>query len=330
MASKRIRRRFLTPVVNILTAVCFPLVQILPLAVNHMLARSIGVLIYCMPWARKLVVANLAIAFPDWNDRRRKAVARRSLQNVCRSYLEFVWYLARQEHITAYVEFSDTEQRKYHDKCIVGKGSILITPHIGNFELGHLASNAHGIVTGAVAARITNPNLARKVTAGRTGMGAEIIDEKGAAKMLLRRLRNGQDVALLVDQNTRPRRGGIYVDFFGLPVPVTRAPAMFARRTGAPVFVCACVRDESDRLRMQVHPLPRNSTDYASDAELTQEINAITETIIRETPDQYLWLYRRWRYIPPDFDAAKRGSFPYYAKVHSGKQDREQRRQPEE
>jgi len=95
---------------------------------------------------------------------------------------------------------------------------------------------------------------------------------------------------------------------------VSRAPATFARRIGVPVIALCCVRDDSDRLHFKAVALPRPGAEYESDDALIADINRQTEIWIREYPDQYLWLYRRWLYRPENIDAATRAKYPYYSK----------------
>ncbi len=107
------------------------------------------------------------------------------------------------------------------------------------------------------------------------------------------------------------------------PAPPVGQPAAWwsARRANAPRCVGACVEEASGRYRGIPTPLPRPPAEYADDAELSQEISNMTEALVRRYPEQYVWLYQRWRYIPPDWDPAH-GEFPYYAKPFRDPRDR--------
>ncbi|MDP7743023.1 MAG: lysophospholipid acyltransferase family protein [Lentisphaeria bacterium] len=314
MGTRKHRRKTVRMLVTPVAAVAFRAIQLLPLGVVYRLAAVVARLIYALPSRRRLLDANLAVAFPEWDGRRRQSVALRSLRNVCCTFLEFIWFMPRHERIVDHVTIDDDVLQLLRTAADNGSGSIFLTPHLGNWEFANLTLNAHGLHMTSVYAKINNPYVERTIVSGRTRFGGGLITERGAAKAIMRLLRGGQTVGLLIDQNTRPRHGGIFVDFFSLPVPVSRAPATFARKAGASVIVLCCVRDDRDRLHFKAATLPRPGAEYESDEALITDINRQTETWIRRCPDQYLWLYRRWLYRPEDIDAATRAKYPFYSK----------------
>jgi len=129
---------------------------------------------------------------------------------------------------------------------------------------------------------------------------------------MIKALKEGYFIATLVDQNTRVRDGGVFVDFFGLPATTSRAPAMFARKLNVPIAVGGLIR-QGRRYRVFTVELPKATGDYADDQELVQDIIRITEELIRQYPDQYRWMYERWRYIPEDIDPEREKRYPPYA-----------------
>ena len=76
-----------------------------------------------------------------------------------------------------------------------------------------------------------------------------------------------------------------------------------------------CLRLENGKLQSTFEELPKPAEEYTSDAEMLQDLLAITEKYVRQYPDQYLWLYHRFQYIPPDAPEEIKKRFPYYAKV---------------
>jgi Kdo2-lipid IVA lauroyltransferase/acyltransferase len=118
-------------------------------------------------------------------------------------------------------------------------------------------------------------------------------------------------VALLMDQNILPRDGGAFVDFFGLPVPVSQAVFPLAARTGAPVAFAYCVADEQGRYTVYLSA-PVSVADLgATPLAATQRVAAMSEAAIRQHPGCWLWMYRRWKWVPPE-----RGleGYPFYAR----------------
>ncbi len=264
---------------------------------------------------RRVALANLRIAFPDWSPARQYRVFRSAAVHLLRTPLEVLWYGNTPEALRRNLCFETPEWEAVRSLAKSGRPCIFLTAHLGNWELlGHAACLA-GIPLCAVARRIRNPWVDRLVTRSRTAHGLQIIPEKGAAKKLLRALRNGRHAGILMDQNIRIRRGGVFVDFFGLPAPTTRAPAALARKLDAHVLAAALVRDErTGGYSFVLEPLEQSAADFSDDISLTQAMLRLNERLIRRFPEQYLWHYERWRYIPGDASPELRARFPFYAK----------------
>jgi KDO2-lipid IV(A) lauroyltransferase len=144
---------------------------------------------------------------------------------------------------------------------------------------------------------------------GRTGQ--EMVGKNGAMRKLLRRLKKGGGAALLVDQNVLPRDGGEFVHLFGLPVPTTRAAGILMERANASIAFCYCTADDSGTY--YVRGLPPLSVGETRDSgrHVTQWIVEMIERVIRENPGRWLWMYKRWKYVP---EGISRERYPFYAK----------------
>ena len=276
-------------------------------------ARKLGRVALCFPKPRRTIYANLTVAFPDWPASQRAQVAREVAANVCLTFMEFLWFGSHPEELRTRVSFEGEDAQRIADVASSGGGSILLAPHLGNWELLGQRISAAGIRISGVARRIRHAKVEELGRRIRTYHGTGFIEEAGAARGILRTLRNGEMVGILMDQNVRPRRGGIFVDFFGLPAPTSRAPAAFARRLGAHV-VCAAVVREDGALRVRSLIPPRPAADYADDVEATQAFLQLNEKLIRQHPEQYMWDYSRWQYIPDDASTELRTKFPWYSK----------------
>jgi KDO2-lipid IV(A) lauroyltransferase len=131
----------------------------------------------------------------------------------------------------------------------------------------------------------------------------------------LRALRRGLYIALLLDQNTKPKDGGIFVDFFGLPVPMSTSAAILAERVNVPVVPLFCVAQPKGDYRIYALPpirtakTPVEGVDSIRD--LTQKIALMFQQEIEKHPEQWMWMYKRWKHIKPGLPA---GVYPYYAK----------------
>jgi KDO2-lipid IV(A) lauroyltransferase len=127
-------------------------------------------------------------------------------------------------------------------------------------------------------------------------MGLEIILPRGAVGEMVKAVQGGGVVFQLIDQVV-PADKGVFVPFFGRRASTTPAVSLAAARSGAPVFVMMAVRDGA-RLRSRVEgpiPLPSSGDQRADIATHTAELTAHIERIIRQHPDQWLWLHRRWK-----------------------------------
>ena len=129
---------------------------------------------------------------------------------------------------------------------------------------------------------------------------------------VLRALREGYSVGLLIDQNLSPKHKGIFVEFGGLPVTASPLPAIAFKRMNLPLSTCGCVRMPSGKFRIVFQHLQLPST--ASLEEITQAILSANEALIPQYPEQYSWLYKRWALIPMDISPELKKRYPYYAK----------------
>lgn len=277
------------------------------------LSRLFGAWLSHTAAARNLVLPNLQVAFPEQSPAERQALFRSTCRNMILTFLEFHWFSRHPDRLMQIVELRDPEAQAALAEGLAGRSALFLTPHLGNWELAGQVLAAHGVPMSAVAARIKNPAVARLVTRARTRHGLALIPEKGAARGILEAIRAGKVVGMLIDQNTRPARGGVFVPFFGLPATASRAPAAFARKCRIDVRIGAMVRVDG-RLTVRMENLPQAPDQYASDEELTAAMMSAHERLIRRFPEQYLWFYERWRYIPADTPDEIRRRFPPYAR----------------
>jgi KDO2-lipid IV(A) lauroyltransferase len=147
---------------------------------------------------------------------------------------------------------------------------------------------------------LDNPMVDELVESRRSASGNKLIYKKEAARAVLRALKANEPVGILIDQNTAADEG-IFIQFFGKLACAGTAFVKLAYHSGAPVVPGFALWDE--RLRRYVlrfYPAVPLSGDLATD---TQRIHSFFETVIREHPDQWMWIHRRWKTRPPG-DAA--------------------------
>jgi KDO2-lipid IV(A) lauroyltransferase len=182
-----------------------------------------------------------------------------------------------------------------------GRGGLIVTGHLGNWELGGRCVRLFPLPVRVVVRPIENPWLDASATRSRGGPGA-VIRKEGALKETIRTLRGGGWVAIVADQNAGRR--GVFLPFFGLEASTWATPAIVALKTGAPVYVGATVRRPGPELAFDVRirrlePTPAGLDENEAARLLLGRIVRTLEGWIREHPEQYNWLHRRWKSRPP-------------------------------
>ena len=301
----------------------YRVIRLMPYAVVKAGARLGGEIMNLVPSIRKVVRANIRVAFPEYSDAEVAGVGRRSLCHLTRNLAEFIWLNGRPDRIErCYVLPPDiTERLKGH--VARGERIIFVNPHLGSWEAsGVMAPYYAGVDMVAIAKPIRNPYLNGLINSGNREKvkGLEIIFASGAIRAATRALRNGRGVGTLIDQNTRVRDGGSFVDFFGLPVPSSTAPAHLmkycvAHELPAVIVYGTSVRHEDGRVYAHSEYLPKPFAEYRDETEVLQDLMKISESYIRQYPEQYLWFYSRFQYIEPTCPEPLKKRYPYYARV---------------
>ena len=181
-----------------------------------------------------------------------------------------------------------------------GRGAVVISGHLGNWEVAAAAVAARGVPMDVAAHLQKNPLFYRHMAELRDRLGLTVIVKNEAFRLVPQALAAGRVVALIADQNMRKR--GVFVYFFGRAAATAKGPALFALRTGAPVFLGVAVRKPGypSRYRVIIERVPvgEGATSANATRDLTQRHVSKLEVRIRETPDQDFWQHRRWKTRP--------------------------------
>lgn len=249
---------------------------------------------------RTVVDRNLERAFPDRSRRWRDQVARRTYLHFAREFLQ-IMRLERLESdkLGARIEVEGIEAIRV--ALAEGRGVIILTAHLGNWEIGAAGVTANGIELAAVAKRQANPLFDAYMCRMREHLGMSVVYQDEATRAVLRLLRRPQAVALVADQNAG--RSGIFVDFFGVPASTARGPAVLAARTGAEVVFTAPTRIPGLKPRYSLRFVPvdweRAESADESARNLLQAFMELLEGAVRSSPEQYFWFHKRWKSRPP-------------------------------
>jgi Kdo2-lipid IVA lauroyltransferase/acyltransferase len=248
---------------------------------------------------RRLALANLKVAFPEMAEADRRRVGRRSFQHLGLMFVELCTAMnAPLERILAGIKVVGLEHLRV---AMAEHGRVLVlTAHLGNWELLALAHQLSGIPTAVVMRALDAASLDVIADRLRRRAGIELIEKRAALRPVLSALNHGRMVALLLDQNAS-RREGIFVSFFGRPASTSKSLAVLAVRTRTPVVPIFIYRERLHEHRVVIHPpfaLDKAGDSEQAVAELTQRCATATEAAIVAAPDQWLWVHNRWRTQP--------------------------------
>ena len=208
-------------------------------------------------------------------------------------FSESIWELSR---LRRSVPELDAKSRQVLDDALAeGRGAIVISGHVGNWEILGQAIAAAGYPIATIATPFYDPRVTRWLDKWRSQHGLKIIwSDENSGKAILRALRNNQLMGFLIDQNTRT--AGDYVPFFGRPAFTPTTPAALALRTGAPVIFCWHHRRRKTHEITIERVIYDRSGDHRRDVlALTALLTARLESVIRAVPEQWVWMHRRWR-----------------------------------
>jgi Kdo2-lipid IVA lauroyltransferase/acyltransferase len=258
-------------------------------AIGGALGRLIGPFLSVSGQARR----NLKRALPELSDREIGRIVAEMWDNLGRVAAEY-------PHLREIRVFEpggrvDTYGLEHIDRAVAdGRRMIIFSGHIGNWEIAMLAAVQYGIEVAQIYRAANNPLVDRMITRFRGDTGELIPKGAAAARRAIATLRHGAHLTMLADQKLND---GIPVPFFGRPAMTTSALASLALRFDCDVLPVRVERLKGARFRLTVSPaltLPRSGNPHADVADLMARVNAVLESWIRDRPEQWFWVHRRW------------------------------------
>lgn len=273
-------------------------VAALPFRLCHAIGYCLGNLLYWIPNdARRITRINLRLSFPDLSAADRARLERRSLIQLMRGVFELgaLWLWSGDRLLSLVRDVEGLEQLR--DALGEGRGVIMLTPHLGAFEMIGLYCGYH--FGGTSLYRPIRIGLGEDICRWRSRLGNRLVPTNRRGVIALRRaLERGEGVGILPDQDP-PRDGGLYAPFFGIETYTITLPSRLAISTGAVVMVIVAERlPWGGGFRISCRRATnaiRNEPVEASVAAMNREI----EAMIREIPAQYVWSYKRFKTRPP-------------------------------
>ena len=274
----------------------------LPRGVARAVGSGVGTVAYrILGRLREVALTNLALAFPEKPDAEREQILRRLYRNLGWLLAEFC-QMPRYtpENTRPFARYQGLEH--YLAARDRGKGVLILTGHLGVWELSSYYHSLMGHPMSMVIRRLDNPRVDALVNRIRCLHGNRVLHKDDFARGLLGAMRQGETVGILMDTNMTPPQGE-FVPFFGRLACTASGMARVALKTGATVLPGFMLWEESEQKYVlhfgEAVDLVSTGNDEQDVIENTARFTAVIETWIRRYPDQWLWVHRRWKTRPP-------------------------------
>lgn len=285
-------------------AAAWPFIKILGI-LPRPLSRAVGIaisqLVYLLHFKlRRVGMRNLAMAFPDKPVAERKRILRGEFTSLGRQLAELCQFPKYTlENVDKVVAYDGLEN--YRRAYARGKGVLFLTAHFGGWELSAFVHSLHGHRVNIVMRPMDNPYLDRMLQNQRMQHGNKVVPKDDFVRGLLAAMKCGETVGILMDTNMTPPQG-VFVDFFGIAACTASGLARIALRTDAAVVPGFTIWDEAmGKYRLRFDPAPELIRTGDLEADIvanTQRFTKIIEDYVRQYPDQWLWVHRRWKTRP--------------------------------
>jgi Kdo2-lipid IVA lauroyltransferase/acyltransferase len=286
-------------------AAAWPFIKIMG-ALPRPLARALGIglalVVYLLHVRlRQVGLRNLAIAFPEKTEAERTRILRGEFASLGRQLAEVCHFpkytLDNVGDVVVYEGFENFERARAR-----GKGVLLFAGHFGGWELSSFVLSMHKHWMHVLMRGMDNEYLGRLILHYRTMHGNKAVDKDDFVRGLLSAMRANEVVGMLMDTNMTPPQG-IFVNFFGMPACTAAGPARIALKTDAAMVPTFTVWDKTlGKYRLRFDPaveLVRTGDLEADIKTNTQKLTSVIEDYVRQYPEQWLWVHRRWKTRPP-------------------------------
>ncbi|MEQ8210676.1 MAG: lipid A biosynthesis acyltransferase [Lacipirellulaceae bacterium] len=279
------------------------LVQSLPLETVEDASKHLAWFVWrVLKIRRKVVEENLKTAFPEGTIQEHEKIALGMWRHLFLMIAEIA-HAPRKVHRTNWREHSTIpDMPTLTGQLLSGRPTVIISGHLGNFELGGYLLGLHGFPTHTIARQLDNPYLDRWVTEFRGATGQHMLSKSDSSRQIAHLLESGGTLVLLGDQYAGDT--ACWVDFFGKPASTHKAVAVFTLSGRAPTAVSGVLRrDKPLHFEMCLADLidpESNDFQHGTIPALTQWYTDGLEQMIRQAPEQYWWVHRRWKGTPTD------------------------------
>ena len=272
----------------------------LPRRISRLVGSALGmVTYYAARRLRSVGQQNLQLAFPQTALTERRRVLQAEYRQLGHHLAEFA-RMPRYDRRTleGMIDYQGLEH--FERASSKGRGVLVLTGHLGAWELSSFFHSTMGYPMGLVIRRLDNPLMDRYVNEVRCMHGNRVLSKDDFARGLLLEMKAGRTVGILMDTNMTPPQGA-FVPFFGILACTGSGLARIARKTGAAVLPGFLLEEPGGRYRL--HFGEEIAIDVTSDSERdaisnTVRFTAVLEEYVRRYPEQWLWMHRRWKTRP--------------------------------
>jgi len=288
-------------------------INFIPNSILDYLSDKLGNLAYFILWKfRQSILENLNRAFGKKKTSKEiEKIAKIVATNLFREFFVLIKSINFSSEL--WKERITIEGKENLDHALsLGRGVIGLSAHLGNFAIlgGRLANEGYNLKT--IIKDPTDPGMAAIFKDIRDRQGQKSIPAepvKVCLRETLMSLRRNEIVLFVADENRSPRRGGIFVDFFGSPAATVTGPAVLTLRTNAPIVPLFIIRQQNGRYKIRIDPaidLERSGNNKEDIISFTAKFTKIIETYVSQYPDQWMWINERWRSQPGDNNQKER------------------------
>lgn len=267
----------------------------LPLPFASPLAAGAGrVLDIAVPRLREIARTNLTFAFPNLKHEEREQAIDGVFASIGRMLLSIAKFPSiNAQNISEWILYEGMEN--YHQAKTKGRGILIATGHLGNWEL---SAFAHALMTepmNVMVRPLDNSRIDRIVESRRALSGNHLIYKHRSARAVIEALKKNEAVGILIDQNTAAPEG-VFIEFFGKRACAGSGFVKLAYHTGAAVLPGFALWDQAtQKYILRFFREVQLTGDVEAD---TQRIHSVVEGVIRQYPDQWMWIHRRWKTQP--------------------------------
>jgi KDO2-lipid IV(A) lauroyltransferase len=270
------------------------LARFLPFRAVSAIGEAMGAaLFWLIPERRRVTRINLAKCFPHLGEREREALARAHFRAFMRSFLDrgILWW-SRPERVERLVHIEGFE----HLQALADKRVVLLAPHFLGLDAGGVRLSKQWPRMASMYSRQKDPLFDRLLQRGRLRFGGRIYPRQAGIRKVLRAIESGEAFYYLPDMDFGPK-ASVFVPFFGVPAATTIGLSYIARITGAHVVPCVTRMLPGGRYVARLYP-PWTGFPSGDDAADARRMLAFIEERVREMPEQYLWMHKRFKTRP--------------------------------